>query len=115
MGRNYTISQASKNDQIKIMAFIEKYWKPNHILARDKEFFQYEFHGQGKINFFLAKTLDSNKILAIQGFIPYGTYPNCHICGVISRVHPDSRIPMLGVELMKKMLEFINKVAHGCV
>ena len=44
MGRNYTISQASKNDQIKIMAFIEKYWKPNHILARDKEFFQYEFH-----------------------------------------------------------------------
>ena len=112
MVRNYSISQASKNDQIKIMAFIEKYWKPNHILARDKEFFQYEFHGQGKINFFLAKTLDSNKILAIQGFIPYGTYPNCHICGVISRVHPDSRIPMLGVELMKKMLEFTKPSSY---
>ena len=112
MGRNYTISQASKNDQIEIMAFIEKYWKPNHILARDKEFFQYEFHGQGKINFFLAKALGSNKILAIQGFIPYGAYPNCHICGVISRVHPDSRIPMLGIELMKKMLEFTKPSSY---
>ena len=112
MVRNYAISQASNNDQIKIMAFIEKYWESNHILARDKKFFQYEFFGQGKINFFLAKALGSNKILAIQGFIPYGTYPNCHICGVISRVHPDSRIPMLGVELMKKMLEFTKPSSY---
>ena len=112
MLRNYTISQASNDEQIKIMAFIEKYWKSNHILARDKKFFQYEFLGQGKLNFFLAKTLDSNKILAIQGFIPYGTYPNCHICGVISMVHPDSRIPMLGVEVMKKMLEFTKPSSY---
>ena len=112
MLRNYTISQASNDEQIKIMAFIEKYWKSNHILARDKKFFQYEFLGQGKLNFFLAKTLDSNKILAIQGFIPYGTYPNCHICGVISLVHPNSKIPMLGVEVMKKMLEFTKPSSY---
>jgi hypothetical protein len=94
------------------MAFIEKYWKPNHILAKDSDFFDYEHVYKDRINFFVARSLDTNKILAIQGFIPYGSYPDCHICGVISRVHPDSRIPMLGVELMKKMLEITKPTTY---
>lgn len=94
------------------MTFIEKHWKPNHILAQDSDFFDYEHVSKDKINFFIASSQDTNKILAIQGFIPYGSYPNCHICGVISRVHPDSRIPMLGMELMKKMLEVTKPTTY---
>lgn len=94
------------------MTFIDKHWKPNHILAKDSDFFDYEHVYKDKINFFIATSQDTNKILAIQGFIPYGTYPNCHICGVISRVHPDSRIPMLGVKLMKKMLEITEPTTY---
>lgn len=94
------------------MTFIDKHWKPNHILAKDGDFFDYEHANKDKINFFIARSQGTNKILAIQGFIPYGSYPDCHICGVISRVHPDSRIPMLGVELMKRMLEITKPTTY---
>lgn len=105
MTKTYKISQAKIEDRENIMKFIDRFWKPDHILAKDKEFFNYEHLDGNKINFFLAKDIQTGKILAIQGFIPYGTDPNCHICGVISRVHPNSKIPMLGIELMKKMLD----------
>ncbi len=105
MSKTYKISQAKIEDRENIMQFIDKFWRPNHILAKDKDFFNYEHLNGDNINFFLAKDIKSSEILAIQGFIPYGSDPNSHICGVISRVHPNSKIPLLGVELMKKMLE----------
>lgn len=105
MSKTYEIAQAKIEDRENIMQFIDKFWKPNHILAKDESFFNYEHLNGNKLNFFLAKDIKSGEILAIQGFIPYGSDPNSHICGVISRVHPNSKIPLLGVELMKKMLE----------
>ena len=49
------------------MTFIEKHWKPNHILAQDSDFFDYEHVSKDKINFFIASSQDTNKILANAG------------------------------------------------
>ena len=39
----YDIRLAKYDEIPQIMAFIENYWKKDHILARDRGFFEYEF------------------------------------------------------------------------
>ena len=99
------LKQACVNDLPRIMHFIKKYWKENHILGSNKEFFIYEHQNNKKLNFYIAEEKKTKKVVAIQGFIPYGEPPNCHICGVISKVHPENRVPLIGIQLMKKMLD----------
>ena len=42
MTKTYKNSQAKIEDRENIMKFIDRFWKPDHILAKDKEFFNYE-------------------------------------------------------------------------
>lgn len=54
-----------------IMGFIREYWNKDHILANDKDFFLYEFQNGNKLNYFLARSKETNAIEAIMGFYPY--------------------------------------------
>jgi hypothetical protein len=110
---NYcTIRQAKLSEQKNIMNFIHDFWSANHILATDKEFFAYEHNTKEDTNFFIAIDNNSKKIIALQGFIPYGEYPGCHICGVITIVDSSSKIPLLGIEVMKRMLEETKPISY---
>ncbi len=42
----YEIRLATPNDIDNIMAFLKEYWDKNHILAVNRDFFEYEFRGQ---------------------------------------------------------------------
>ncbi len=39
----YEIRLATPNDIDNIMAFLKEYWDKNHILAINRDFFEYEF------------------------------------------------------------------------
>lgn len=86
------------------MKFIIDFWRPNHILGLDSDFFKYEHVNGSDINFFLAINKKTNSLSAIQGFIAYGEVPNSHICGVMTKVSPLEKVPFLGVEIMRQML-----------
>ena len=61
---------AKIEDIDKIMQFINDEWKQNHILARDKSFFEYMYVIDGKVNFVISS--DNNETInGILGFIPY--------------------------------------------
>lgn len=61
---------AEINDIDKIMQFINDEWKENHILARNKSFFQYMYVRDEKVNFVISCD-KHNAINGILGFIPY--------------------------------------------
>ena len=64
----YEIRLANKSDIDSIMKFIDKYWKKNHIMSRNRELFEYEFlEDDGTVNFLLA--IDRKNGL-IQALLP---------------------------------------------
>ncbi len=64
---------ATKDDIEKLMKFINDNWKANHILARDRDFFEYE-HCEGENVNFVISLDDNGNINGMQGFIPYGKH-----------------------------------------
>ena len=62
---------ATKNDIADIMDFIENHWKHGHILARDRNFFEYLYiTDNDRVNFAISKDKE-NKINGVIGYIPY--------------------------------------------
>lgn len=96
------------------MRFIREFWGTHHILGNDKEFFIYEHGNDDKtINFIIAVDRTTNEIRCIQGFIPYsGTENIRHICGVMSKTHPNNRVPLLGVETMSRMFQILRPTTY---
>ena len=65
------IKFATKNDIADIMDFIENHWKHGHILARDRNFFEYLYiTDNDRVNFAISKD-NENKINGLIGYIPY--------------------------------------------
>lgn len=86
-----------------IMQFIDQYWKKNHILARDRSFFEWQFVNGKQVNMFLA--IDENgKIYGIQGVILYSQSETPDISGSIWKTIKSNN-PMLGIELGDFMYE----------
>jgi len=99
----YTIRFATLHDVDQIMSFIHTHWQNNHILAREKSFFQYEFQNDQAINFVIAEN-KINEIIAILGFINYTKqYQESDIALVMWKALQGID-PFLGV----KLLEFIG-------
>ena len=96
-----------------IMKFIKNYWKKKHILGLDRKFFEYEFSSKDKVNFTIALNKKNNQLASIQGFIPYSENKKyLHICGSITLIKPDIKVPFLGIETMKKMLKITKPFSY---
>lgn len=66
----YEIRLANKSDIDSIMKFIDKYWKKNHIMSRNRELFEYEFlEDDGTVNFLLAIDRKNGLIQALNGIL----------------------------------------------
>lgn len=51
--------------------FINEHWKQGHILARDRELFEYMYlENDGRLNFVMAFEPNSDELIAILGYIP---------------------------------------------
>ena len=112
----YDYRLATVDDVDDIMKFINDEWKENHILARDKELFlwQYgrtEYGDHHNINVVLM-TDKKNSILGMIGFIPYSdSKEELHISAAITKVKAGLEIPMTGIELMKRRVKLVGEIA----
>jgi len=95
-----------------IMRFIDEHWKKNHILARDRVFFEYQYRMGKKVNFVISQA-DSGEINGILGFIPYGKKEKTDIMLALWKVvHTDN--PLLGVDLLQFLADHINARIIAC-
>ncbi len=99
----YDIRLAHYDEIDEIMEFLDVYWKEGHILARDREFFEYEMVVDGQVNFIIAKDRTTGKISGLQGFLRASKdKENLDIWGCIWKVVPGSMV-LLGVEIAMRM------------
>lgn len=104
----YDIRLAKIDEITEVMSFIDVYWKKGHILAKNRDFFEYEMVVDGKVNFLIAKSLMSGKIEGILGFLPCSKdQTKLDIWGVIWKTVPGA-MPMLGMELKKRLMKIIG-------
>ncbi|HCJ09058.1 MAG TPA: hypothetical protein DHV96_12080 [Lachnospiraceae bacterium] len=103
--------RAKKEEIPDVMQFIEKYWKKDHILAMDREFFDWMYVDEDKVNFYIA--IEDGKIYGINGIIIYNSQDNPSISGALWKVIKCGN-PMLGLELAEAIWEEIhNECAYG--
>lgn len=99
----YDIRLATTDEIPEIMDFINTYWKEGHILARNRDFFEYEMTNElGDVNFIIAKAKQSKLIEGILGFLPCSSNnEKLDTWGVIWKTK-ENALPMLGMELKKR-------------
>jgi hypothetical protein len=90
------------------MSFIGREWKPDHILAIDREFFCYQHQVDDKINFLVAVNRETGSIDGLEGFIQYSE-ELLDISAVMWSVGKHVRIPYLGVRVVNEL-----KSQTGC-
>lgn len=94
---------ADCGDITGIMQFIDTYWKKGHILAVNKEMFQWQYClDEKKVNFVVAE--EDLEIKGILGFIPYSRNMDGDFALALWKTIPSGH-PFLGVEL----LQFLKK------
>lgn len=97
----YEIRMAKYEDIEDIMEFIDKYWKKDHILARDRDFFEYEMIHDGQVNFIIARDRESYEIVGLHGYV-LASKNILDGWGSIWKILPNTMC-FLGLELAKKI------------
>lgn len=104
----YDIRLASYDEIPEVMKFIDDHWKKGHILAVNRDFFEYEMVVDGVVDFLIAKDKATGKIDGIIGFLPCShDKERLDIWGVIWKTI-DGAMPMLGMELKKRLMTILN-------
>lgn len=96
---NGRIRFAEKKDIPAIMKFIEQYWASNHILAHDREIFEFQYVYGDEVCFVLNENQESGEIESVLGYIPYGTEGDRDIFTAIWKVNKGAGF-MQGTELI---------------
>lgn len=100
------IRQANLEDIDILMDFINNYWKEGHILAKNKDFFLYEFQNNDKLNIIIA--LEEEKVVGFFGFFfyNYSSYPD--LSGSIWKIHPEIKDQLLGIRIRNYLSKIVN-------
>ena len=69
------LRRATMEDIPDIMRFMDEHWKPGNILAKDRDFFEWQFLDGDKLNIFLGRDEDNGKIYGIMGAVVYNSTP----------------------------------------
>lgn len=110
----YEIRIANKDDIKEIMNFINMYWKENHIMAKDKVLFEYEYVNKEKVNFILAIEKSTSLMEGIFGFLNCSNTEDSSkkdIWGSLWKVK-ENNMPFLGIELAKRAYELTKCRMH---
>ncbi|BBF44387.1 hypothetical protein lbkm_3100 [Lachnospiraceae bacterium KM106-2] len=106
----YDFRFATVEDIPDIMEYIDKVWKKGHILAKSRQFFENEFCSEEKVNVYLVLDRSTEKIAGITGFYEASKDPEHYdVWGSVWSVRNNADdIPMLGIELGKRMRKAIG-------
>lgn len=106
------LRRATMEDIPDIMRFMDEHWKPGNILAKDRDFFEWQFLDGDKLNIFLGRDEDDGKIYGIMGAVVYNSTPNPDVSGCTWQVVKSSN-PMLGLDLSEYMYNQLH-VRYCC-
>lgn len=111
--KRYEIRLAEEKDIPGIMQFIDEYWHPGHLLAKNREFFEYEFlEEDGTVNFVLAIDREKNSIEALTGFLRPSRKKACDmVWGSFWKVKEGNML-MLGTEVIRRVFALANCKFH---
>ncbi len=106
--KKYEIRFAKYEEIEEIMRFIEDHWKKGHILARNRDFFEYEMVVDGKVNFVIAKDKETGMIHGMHGFLMASkNMDKFDTWGSIWKVIPGA-MGLLGLEIVKRLKRYTN-------
>lgn len=88
------------------MNFIGTYWKQNHILAKNRDFFEWMYVDEKGCNFILSID-EKGDVNGIEGYIPYNNSDNPDVAGTMWKVLKTDN-PLLGMEIGKMMYKIAN-------
>lgn len=114
----YEIRLATIDDVDAIMDFIRREWNENHILATNHDLFlwQYgrtEYGDNHDINVLLMIKRSNGEVMGMQGFVQYSEdRESSQISTAIIKISSQAKIPMAGVELIRRQKDFIG--SSGC-
>ncbi len=110
----YEIKLATIEDEKDIMEFIDKYWKKDHILAKSKELFEYEFKNGNNLNVVIARRKSTEELEAILCYLPCSRSGQTQdLWGSLWKVRNETdNMPFLGIELGKRLLELTKATNH---
>lgn len=99
---DYNIRMATEKDIPSIMKYIDINWKKNHILARDRKLFTWQYDMNGKVNMIIGEDLKGN-IQGVLGYIPYSTGNNKDYSLALWKANEGTSF--LGIRLLLYLME----------
>lgn len=94
------IRQALVADLPHLMQYVETEWKSGHILARDADFFLYEYQCGAALNFIISEN-GLGAINGMLGFIPSSAAEDGDVWTTMWKVSRDTGNPILGIQLLQ--------------
>lgn len=71
--KEFTVRFAREEDIPGIMKFIKEYWSEGHILANNREMFEFQYVYGDEVCFVLSQNNKTGQIEGVLGYIPYET------------------------------------------
>jgi hypothetical protein len=84
------------------MKYIDTYWKKDHILARDRKLFEWQYVNYGRVNFVVGAD-DNGDIQGILGYIPYGNNDDKDIALALWKANKSASF--LGIRLLMFLIK----------
>ncbi len=97
-----TIRRAEIKDIPTIMQFLEDHWLHGYVLAHDREFFDWQFVHDGKVNIWIGIDDETGKLYAMQCMIFYRDVPTPDVSGSVW-IAIKSPNPMLAFDVQDSM------------
>ncbi len=107
------VRQACRDDMPYIMGFIDMYWKKNHILARDKALFDWQYGQEDASDLNMMIGTDQGEVQGVLGFVPYGSTNEKDIALALWKANPATGF--LGIKLLLYLLQKIPNRNLFCV
>ncbi len=109
----YEFRLAYESEIPQVMDFLKREWGENHILANDREMFEFQYKPYETVNVLLMLEKKTQKIVGLTGFIFYSNDPNrLYVSGAIIKVIKTLPITMCGVELFRRYRNSIKAKAY---
>lgn len=96
-----TVRRAEIKDIPTIMQFMEDYWVHDFALAHDRNFFEWQFVKDGKVNIWIGIDDETRVLYAIQSVIIYRNSQNPDVSGSVWRAIKSGN-PILALEVQEK-------------
>ncbi len=103
-----TVRRLTIDEIPKLMRFInDKFWKRDHILAKNREFFDWQFVDDDQVNVFIGIDEEADKIYGMLGIIPCSHLPKPDVTGCMW-LSIKSENPVLGMDILNIALKEMN-------